>query len=195
MDYEEAMVGTVDVPAKDKLDVNILTEWMKINVSGFAGPLTMSKFKGGQSNPTYRLDTPDRSYVLRRQPFGKLLPSAHAVDREYTVMAALHPTGFPVPKPYGLCEDPALLGSKFFVMALADGRSLWDGALPGREPDERRAIYHAMIDTMADLHSGSRCDRPDRLRQADRLLRAADRPLVEAVQAVRNRTRYRKWTA
>ena len=83
---------------------------------------------------------------------GKLLPSAHAVDREYAVMTGLHPTGFPVPKTYGLCEDSAVLGSKFLVMSLADGRSLWNGALPGREPDERRAIYNSLIDTMADMH-------------------------------------------
>ncbi len=118
----------------------------------FAGPVAMTKFKGGQSNPTYRIDTPNQSYVLRRQPFGKLLPSAHAVDREYKAMASLYPTGFPVPRAYGLCEDPQVLGSMFFVMGLADGRSLWDGALPASQPDERRAIYNAMIDTMADLH-------------------------------------------
>lgn len=152
IDYEKEMVGTVEVPERDKLDEAALTAWMSANVEGFEGPLTLSKFKGGQSNPTYRIDTPGVSYVLRRQPFGKLLPSAHAVDREYHAMAALHPTGFPVPRPYGLCEDPEVIGSKFFVMSLADGRSLWNGALPSCTPGERREIYHAMIDTMADLH-------------------------------------------
>lgn len=152
IDYEKEMVGTVAVPDRDKLDEGALTAWMEANVEGFERPLTLSKFKGGQSNPTYRVDTPGASYVLRRQPFGKLLPSAHAVDREYRVMAALHPTGFPVPRPYGLCEDPDVIGSKFFVMSLADGRSLWNGALPNNTPGERREIYHAMIDTMADLH-------------------------------------------
>lgn len=152
MDYEKEMVGTVEVPEQDRLDEAKLTDWMNANVEGFGGPLTLSKFKGGQSNPTYRVDTPNKSYVLRRQPFGKLLPSAHAVDREYKAMASLHPTGFPVPRAYGLCEDPEVLGSMFFVMGLADGRNLWDGALPASEPDERRAIYNAMIDTMADLH-------------------------------------------
>jgi len=152
IDYEKEMVGTVAVPDRDKLDEAALTAWMEANVESFEGPLTLSKFKGGQSNPTYRVDTPGTSYVLRRQPFGKLLPSAHAVDREYRVMAALRPTGFPVPRPYGLCEDPEVIGSKFFVMSLADGRSLWNGALPNSTPDERRQIYHAMIDTMADLH-------------------------------------------
>ncbi|RXZ65306.1 phosphotransferase family protein [Pelagerythrobacter rhizovicinus] len=152
IDYEKEMVGTVEVPERDKLDEAALTAWMAANVEGFEGPLTLAKFKGGQSNPTYRVDTPRASYVLRRQPFGKLLPSAHAVDREYRVMAALHPTGFPVPRPYGLCEDPEVIRSKFFVMSLADGRSLWNGALPNNTPGERREIYHAMIDTMADLH-------------------------------------------
>lgn len=152
MDYEKEMVGTVDVPDADKLDEAKLGEWMAANVDGFAGPLTMSKFKGGQSNPTYRIDTPGTSYVLRRQPFGKLLPSAHAVDREYKAMAALGPTGFPVPQAYGLCEDTDVVGSMFFVMSMADGRSLWDGALPASEPAERTQIYNAMIDTMADLH-------------------------------------------
>ena len=152
IDYEKEMVGTVEVPEKDQLDTAALDRWMRANVEGFSGPMTMTKFKGGQSNPTYRIDTPETSYVLRRQPFGKLLPSAHAVDREYRAMAGLHPTGFPVPRPYGLCEDPDVLGSKFFVMSLADGRSLWNGALPNSSADERTAIYHAMIDTIADLH-------------------------------------------
>ena len=152
IDFDKEMVGTIEVPEADRLDLDALTSWFEENVDGFQGPLEYTKFKGGQSNPTYRIDTPDRSYVLRRQPFGKLLPSAHAVDREYTAMAALGPTGFPVPRTYGLCEDTEVLGSKFFVMGLADGRSLWNGALPHNTPDERRAIYHAMIDTMADLH-------------------------------------------
>ncbi len=152
IDFDKEMVGTVDVPAADRLDLDRLTAWFRSHVDGFAGPISYSKFKGGQSNPTYRIDTPGQSYVLRRQPFGKLLPSAHAVDREYAAMHALGPTGFPVPKTYGLCEDPEVIGSKFFVMGLADGRSLWNGALPGIEPGDRRAIYNAMIDTMADLH-------------------------------------------
>ena len=152
MDYDAEMVGTTEVTGKDRIDEDALAAWMEANVEGFAGPVTLSKFKGGQSNPTYRVDTPGRAYVLRRQPFGKLLPSAHAVDREYTVMTALHPTGFPVPRTYGLCEDAEVLGAKFFVMGMVEGRSYWDGALPDRTPEQRRAIYEAMIDTMADLH-------------------------------------------
>ena len=153
IDFDKEMVGTIEVPEADRMDLDALSEWFAANVEGFEGPLSYTKFKGGQSNPTYRIDTPARSYVLRRQPFGKLLPSAHAVDREYTVMHALGPTGFPVPKTYGLCEDPEVIGSKFFVMGLADGRSLWNGSLPNNTPAERREIYNSMIDTFADLHT------------------------------------------
>lgn len=153
IDYQKEMVGTIEVPEKDRLNEAALEAWMKANVAGYAGPMNITKFKGGQSNPTYRIDTPSTSYVLRRQPFGKLLPSAHAVDREFKVMSGLFKGDFPVPECYGLCEDPEVLGSKFFVMSMADGRSLWDGTLPGINPDDRRAIYFAMIDTMADMHT------------------------------------------
>ena len=153
IDFDKEMVGTVAVPEADQLDLAALTAWFEANVDGFSGPISYTKFKGGQSNPTYRIDTPDRSYVLRRQPFGKLLPSAHAVDREYTVMSALGPTGFPVPRTFGLCEDADVIGSKFFVMELIQGRNLWNGALPDYMPDQRREIYHAMVDTLADLHT------------------------------------------
>lgn len=153
IDYDKVMVGTIEVPEADRLDLDRLTAWFEANVEGYEGPISYTKFKGGQSNPTYRIDTPNASYVLRRQPFGKLLPSAHAVDREYAAMTGLYPTGFPVPRTYGLCEDPEVIGSKFFVMSLADGRSLWNGALPGCSKQDRREIYFAMIDTMADLHT------------------------------------------
>lgn len=152
IDFDKEMVGTVEVQDADKLDMDALTAWFEANVEGYEGPISYTKFKGGQSNPTYKIDTPAASYVLRRQPFGKLLPSAHAVDREYKAMTGLHPTGFPVPKTYGLCENTEVLGSKFFVMSMADGRSLWNGALPGKSKDERTALYNALIDTMADLH-------------------------------------------
>ncbi|WP_342659004.1 phosphotransferase family protein [Sphingomonas sp. NY01] len=122
------------------------------HVPGYAGPLSYAKFSGGQSNPTYRLDTPGGAYVLRRKPFGPILPSAHAVDREHRVIAALHPTGFPVPQPLGLCEDGAVIGAPFYVMALVEGRTLWDGALPGMAAAARRAHYEAMINTLAALH-------------------------------------------
>ena len=163
IDFDKEMVGTVEVTEKDALDLASLTRWFEANVEGFEGPISYTKFKGGQSNPTYRIDTPGASYVLRRQPFGKLLPSAHAVDREYAAMTGLFPTGFPVPRTYGLCEDPEVIGSKFFVMSMADGRSLWNGALPGMTPDDRRAHYHALIDTMADLH----LNQPDKIGMGD----------------------------
>ena len=153
MNPQDDMTGTMEVPEKDKLDEVSLLKWMEANVEGFAGPMTITKFKGGQSNPTYKIETPGTDYVLRKKPFGKLLPSAHAVDREFRVLAGLFPTGFPVAKPYGLCEDDSVIGTMFYIMGMADGRTLWDGTLPGMEPDERRAIYHEMIDTLALLHS------------------------------------------
>jgi len=152
-DAATSMVGTIAVGDKDRLDLDALGAWMTASVPGFAGPLTYAKFAGGQSNPTYRLDTPDRAYVLRRKPFGPILPSAHAVDREYRVIAGLHPTGFPVPKPYGLCEDPGVIGAAFYVMEMVEGRTIWDGAMPGATPAERTAHYEAMVDTLAALHT------------------------------------------
>ena len=152
-DAATSKVGTIAVGEKDRLDLDALGAWMTANVPGFAGPLTYAKFAGGQSNPTYRLDTPDRAYVLRRKPFGPILPSAHAVDREYRVIAGLHPTGFPVPKPYGLCEDPGVIGAAFYVMEMVEGRTIWDGAMPGATPAERTAHYEAMVDTLAALHT------------------------------------------
>ena len=150
---EELFVGTKPVEDRHKFDYEKLAAWMAANVAGFAGPLTVSQFKGGQSNPTYRLDTPDRAYVLRRKPFGKLLPSAHAVDREFKVISALHKAGFPAPRTYGLCMDDGVIGSAFYVMAMVEGRGLWTGTLPGMTPTERREIYSAEVATLAKLHS------------------------------------------
>ena len=107
---EQAFTGTKPVEDRHRFDQAKLEAWLKENVAGYEGPLTVLQFKGGQSNPTYRLDTPGRSYVLRRKPFGKLLPSAHAVDREFRVISALHGVGFPVAKPYGLCMDDGVIG-------------------------------------------------------------------------------------
>jgi len=152
-DAASTMVGTIPVGERDRLDLDRLTAWMTESVEGFAGPLRYAKFAGGQSNPTYRLDTPARAYVLRRKPFGPILPSAHAVEREYAVIAGLHPTGFPVPRPYGLCEDPDVIGAPFYVMEMVEGRTIWDGAMPGATPAERRAHYDAMIDALAALHN------------------------------------------
>jgi aminoglycoside phosphotransferase (APT) family kinase protein len=153
MDATTAFTGTIEPTGQDKLNVVKLASWMDANVAGFSGPVTVRKFAGGQSNPTYRIDSPSGAYVLRRKPFGPLLPSAHAVDREYAVIAGLHPTGFPVAKPYGLCTDDSVLGSWFYVMGMVQGRTLWDGGLPDMTPPQRTAIYHAMIDTLAALHN------------------------------------------
>ncbi|MEJ0059971.1 MAG: phosphotransferase family protein [Terricaulis sp.] len=105
------------------------------------GPLSVQQFRGGQSNPTYQLVTPTKKYVLRKKPAGKLLPSAHAVDREFRVISALHPTGFPVARPYALCTDDSVLGAMFYVMDMVEGRVLWNGGLPDMTPPQRRAIY------------------------------------------------------
>ena len=130
-----------------------LAAWMSEHVEGFKGPLTVLQFKGGQSNPTYELVTPGHAYVLRRKPPGNLLPSAHAVDREFTVISALHKQGYPVARPYALCTDDAVIGSMFYVMDKVEGRVLWDLKLPGLEPSQRRAIYESQVDTLAALHA------------------------------------------
>lgn len=135
------------------LDEARLGTWLAGNVAGFAGPFTIEKFAGGQSNPTYRIDAASGAYVLRRKPFGPILPSAHAVEREHQLLAALHPTGFPVARPYGLCEDGAVIGSPFYIMEMVEGRTLWDGSLPGMTSAERTAHYDAITDTLAALHS------------------------------------------
>jgi aminoglycoside phosphotransferase (APT) family kinase protein len=125
---------------------------METNVEGFRAPLTVAQFEGGQSNPTYKLITPDRTYVLRRKPPGTVLPSAHAVDREFRVLSALSGTGVAVAKPYGYCADPAVIGTPFYVMEFVAGRIFWDPRLPGFAPPERAAVFRSMNDTMARLH-------------------------------------------
>ena len=152
LDAQAAFTGTVAPEGADRLDETALTCWFEDNVAGFEGPLSVAKFKGGQSNPTYRIDSPSGPYVLRRKPFGKLLPSAHAVDREYKVQAGLSKTGFPVAPQYGLCTDDSVVGSWFYVMGCVDGRTIWDGSMPGATPESRRATYFAMVDTLAALH-------------------------------------------
>ena len=148
------MVGTVAVELKDQLDTTRLARWLGDHVPGFRAPWNYSKFAGGQSNPTYRVDWQGgAAAVLRRKPFGPILPSAHAVEREYRVIAGLHPTGFPVPAPDGLCEDDAVIGAPFYVMEMVEGRTIWDGAMPGMTPAERRAHYDALVDTLAALHT------------------------------------------
>ena len=150
---EAANSGTKDVAESHRFDEAALTTWMQANVEGFEGPLEIRQFKGGQSNPTYQLITPSKKYVMRRKPPGKLLPSAHAVDREYKVITALYPTGFPVARSYGLCTDDAVIGTWFYIMDMVEGRILWDQTLPAYEPAERFAIFKAKIETLADLHN------------------------------------------
>ncbi len=145
-------VGTVPVREKLRFDEVALTRWMAGHVEGFTGPLTVEEFKGGQSNPTYRLATPGAAYVLRRKPAGALIPGAHAVDREARVMAALGTTGFPVPKVFALCTDDAVIGTWFYVMELVEGRIFWDATFDDVERDARPAYFDAMNATMARLH-------------------------------------------
>jgi aminoglycoside phosphotransferase (APT) family kinase protein len=137
----------------EQIDEAALGRWLEANVEGFRGPFELEKFAWGQSNPTYRIEAASGDYVLRRKPFGRLLPSAHAVDREYRLISALHPLGFPVPQPYALCSDPEVIGAVFYVMSLANGRSYPAGALPGFDATARRSMYEQLVDTLADLHN------------------------------------------
>ena len=153
-DYSH-FVGTRAVSDQHLFDVAALTAWLSVHLDGFAGPLSVEMFKGGQSNPTYKLITPQRSYVMRAKPgpVAKLLPSAHAVEREFAVMRGLYGTDVPVAKMYCLCEDESVLGRAFYVMEFVQGRVLWDPALPGMSNDERGAIYDEMNRVIAALHT------------------------------------------
>ena len=135
-----------------ELDAETLRPYLEAHVEGFRGPLQIEKFAGGQSNPTFRITAASGSYVLRRQPPGDLLKSAHAVDREYRVMAALRDTDVPVARVFHLCEDRDVIGSMFFVMEFCDGRIFWDAAIPEVGRAERSAIYAEMIRVLAALH-------------------------------------------
>ncbi|HEY8351053.1 MAG TPA: phosphotransferase family protein [Sphingomonadales bacterium] len=149
---QQANEGTTAVRPGLEIDEAKLAAYMEAKIPGFSGPLKIEQFKGGQSNPTYKLTTPDRTYVLRRKPPGKLLKSAHAVDREFRVISALHKAGIPVAEPYVLEEDDSIIGTAFYIMAFVAGRVFWEPNLPGMEPAERAAIYDAMNDTIARLH-------------------------------------------
>ena len=154
MSQFDDFIGTRPVTAQHAFDTQQLEAWMARHVEGFAGPLQVEMFKGGQSNPTYRLDTPGRSYVLRSKPgpAAKLLPSAHAIEREYAVMHALAGTEVPVPRMLALCEDESVIGRAFFIMEFLQGRVLWDQALPGLQRTERAALYDEMNRVIAALH-------------------------------------------
>src|SRR5271169_1243892 len=137
--------GLRETPTQHAFDTARLAEWMRAHIQGFAGPIEVRQFAGGQSNPTYLVQSPDRRYVLRRKPPGKLLPSAHAVDREFRVLAALKDTKVPVARVYALCENPEVIGSAFYVMDYIEGRIFWDALLPEAAAQDRRAIYGEMV--------------------------------------------------
>ena len=150
---QETFSGTKEVEQHLQFDEPRLQQYLEQHIDGFAGPLEVRRFRGGQSNPTYKLITPKRNYVLRRKPPGELLPSAHAVDREFRIISALNATKFPVPKAFILCADTTIVGTMFYVMDMVEGRVFWDMALPDLTPAERGAIYDAKIRTLADFQS------------------------------------------
>jgi aminoglycoside phosphotransferase (APT) family kinase protein len=147
-----ANAGTTAVREGYRFDEAALARWMAEHVEGYEGPLTVEQFKGGQSNPTYKLVTPGRSYVLRRKPPGQLLKGAHAVEREARVLSGLGPAAFPVAHVYGLCTDDSVIGSWFFVMAMVEGRIFWDATFPDVPRAERHLYFDAMNETIAFLH-------------------------------------------
>ena len=148
-------VGTREVSDAHRFDTQALTLWLQAHMPGFAGPLEVEMFKGGQSNPTYKLNTPSKSYVMRAKPgpVAKLLPSAHAIEREYAVMSGLQGTGVPVAQMHVLCDDESVIGRAFYLMEFKQGRVLWDQSLPGMTPSERGAIYDEMNRVIAALHT------------------------------------------
>jgi aminoglycoside phosphotransferase (APT) family kinase protein len=152
--YEDFM-GTKPVAERQKFDIAALQEYMRQHVDGFSGDLTIEQFKGGQSNPTFKLTANGQSYVLRAKPgpAAKLLASAHAIDREFRVMDALHKAGFPAARQYALCTDESVIGRAFYIMEFVDGRVLWDQSLPGMTNAERAAHYDEMNRVIAQLHT------------------------------------------
>lgn len=152
MSATEDFTGTMPVREPHRFDADRLEAWLKEHIGDFAGRLEIEQFKGGQSNPTYRISAGGQRYVLRRKPPGKLLPSAHAVDREYRIITALAKADFPVAQSYALCLDDAVIGTAFYVMSYVEGRVFWDPTLPELTRAERRPIYEAMNETIARLH-------------------------------------------
>ncbi len=152
-DRQSTFSGTKEVAERLRFDIGRLDAYLRKQVKGFAGPITLRQFKGGQSNPTYLIETPQRRYVLRRKPPGKLLPSAHAVDREYRVIGALHAQGFPVAEAIFYCADEGVIGTAFFLMSHVEGRVFWEAEMPSSNLAERAQVYDAMNATLARLHS------------------------------------------
>jgi aminoglycoside phosphotransferase (APT) family kinase protein len=149
----EQFTGVKPVEERHRIDTGRLAEFLGGQLEGCRGPLQIEQFKGGQSNPTYRITAAGRRYALRRKPPGKLLPSAHAVEREFKVTKALHGVGFPVARPYLLCEDDSVIGTAFYLMDCVEGRVLWDQSLPGLPKAERRATWEELNRVIALLHS------------------------------------------
>jgi aminoglycoside phosphotransferase (APT) family kinase protein len=148
----EQFTGTMPVREAHRFDVAALERYLQAHVDGFSGPMEVTQFKGGQSNPTFLLSAGTKKYVMRRKPPGKLLPSAHAVEREYRVLTALATTDVPVPRTYVLCEDESVIGTTFYVMDFVSGRVFWEPTLPRLSAAERAAVYDAMNDVIARLH-------------------------------------------
>jgi aminoglycoside phosphotransferase (APT) family kinase protein len=150
----EEFIGTKSVDERLCFDADALESYLREHIGGLKGPIEVAQFKGGQSNPTYCITAANgKRFVLRRKPPGTLLPSAHAVDREYAVLQALHATGFPVARPYVLCQDDSIIGTAFYLMDYVEGRVLWDQSLPGMLPSERFAIWSELNRVIALLHS------------------------------------------
>jgi len=151
----EQFAGTMPVQERHRFDEARLEQFLREHVAGFSGPLAIEQFRGGQSNPTFRLSAGGKRYVMRSKPgpAAKLLPSAHAVEREFRVISALAQAGVPVPGTYALCEDESVIGRAFYIMDCVEGRVLWDQSLPGMAPRQRAAIYDEMNRVLALLHA------------------------------------------
>lgn len=145
--------GTMPVRDGHRFDEAALATWLATNVEGYVGPLAVEQFKGGQSNPTYKLVTPQRHYVLRRKPLGPIVRGAHAVEREARVLSALHDAAYPVAKVFGLCTDDSVIGSWFYVMEMVEGRIFWDATFPEISCEDRPAYFDAMNEAIARLHT------------------------------------------
>ncbi len=153
IDLDATFAGTREVIDRHRIDEKKLASYLASELAGFAGPLVVREFKGGQSNPTYQLQTPGAKYVLRRKPPGKLLKSAHAVDREFAVISALNRVEFPVPQAHLLCEDESVIGTVFYVMSCVEGRVIWDPLLARQSREERAALFDSMLKILARLHT------------------------------------------
>lgn len=151
-DRQSQFAGTSGMRPGQEIDAPRLEEWLRAHLEDYRGPLRIEQFKGGQSNPTYKLRTPSADYVLRRKPPGELLAGAHAVEREFRVISALARTGFPVARPYALCADTAVIGTMFYLMQMVEGRVFWDATLPGLSAADRPQYFDAMNATIGSLH-------------------------------------------